>query len=83
MTSSPAFRTLIFSELYLDGNNNLYGLNSSGQTSSNAYQKSPPQQSSGDGFFLWTGKYNLTQPGPGGVNLRSPIPENLTRTVRR
>jgi hypothetical protein len=62
-----------FSQLYLDGNNNLYGLNSSGQTSANAYQKNQPQQSSGDGFYLWTGKYDLSQPGTGGVNLSSPI----------
>ncbi|MFZ0817632.1 MAG: hypothetical protein WAM78_19060, partial [Candidatus Sulfotelmatobacter sp.] len=62
-----------FSELYLDGNNNLYGMNSSGQTSSNAYQKSPPQQSSGNGYLLWTGKYNLSEPGTGGVNLSNPV----------
>lgn len=64
-----------FSQLYLDGNNNLYGLNTSGQTSPNAFQKSPPQQSSGNGNFLWTGKYDLSQPGPGGVNLTAPEPE--------
>jgi hypothetical protein len=62
-----------FSQLYLDGNNNLYGLNSSGQTSANAYQKSQPQQSSGNGFYLWTGKYDLSQSGPGGVNLSTPV----------
>jgi hypothetical protein len=62
-----------FSELYLDGNNNLYEMNSSGQTSSNAYQKSQPQQTSGDGYFLWTGKYDLSEPGTGGVNLSSPV----------
>jgi hypothetical protein len=65
------------SQLYLDGNNKLYGLNTFGQTSPNAFQKAPPQQSSGDGYYVWTGKYDLTQPGPGGVNLSAPVQENL------
>lgn len=44
-----------------------------GQTSPNAIQKTPPQQSSGDGYYVWTGKYDLTQSGPGGMNLSAPI----------
>lgn len=58
--------------LYLDDHNNLYGLGSNGQTSSNAFQKSPPNQTSGDGYYLWVGKYNLSKPGPGGVNMITP-----------
>jgi hypothetical protein len=59
-------------QLYLDDHNNLYGLGSNGQTSGHAFQKSPPNQTSGDGYYLWFGKYNLSKPGFGGVNMTSP-----------
>jgi len=66
------------SKLYLDGRNNLYGLNSFGQTSPNAFQKTPPQQTSGEGRYVWMGKYHLNQPDTGGVNLSSPAsPEDF------
>ena len=58
--------------LYLDDHKNLYGLGSNGQTSAKAFQKSPPNQTSGDGYYLWFGKYNLSKPGPGGVNVTTP-----------
>jgi hypothetical protein len=57
---------------YLNDHNNLYGLGSNGQTSSKAFQKSPPNQTSGDGYYVWFGKYNLSTPGNGGVNMTSP-----------
>jgi hypothetical protein len=57
---------------YLDDHNNLYGLGSNGQTSSNAFQKSPPNQTGGDGYYLWFGKYDLSKPGTGGVNMTTP-----------
>jgi hypothetical protein len=57
---------------YLDDHNNLYGIGSNGQTSARAFQKSPPNQTSGDGYYLWFGKYNLSKPGPGGVNMTTP-----------
>ena len=63
------------SQLYLDGSNNLYGLNTFGPTSPNALQNTPPQQSSGNGSYAWTGKYDLTQPGSGGVNISTPTPQ--------
>jgi hypothetical protein len=59
-------------QLYLDDHNNLYSLGSNGQTSAHAFQKTPPNQTSGDGYYLWFGKYNLSKPGTGGVNLTSP-----------
>jgi hypothetical protein len=57
---------------YLDDHNNLYGIGSNGQTSSKAFQKSPPNQTGGDGYYLWFGKYNLSTPGNGGVNMTTP-----------
>jgi hypothetical protein len=58
--------------LYIDDHNNLYGIDSNGQTSASAFQKSPPNQTGGDGYYLWFGKYNLSSPGPGGVNVSTP-----------
>ncbi len=44
-----------------------------GQTSANAFQKTPPDPTSGDGSaHVWIGKYNLNPAGPGGLNLSAP-----------
>lgn len=66
------------SQLFIDSNDNLYAINTDGPTSSNAFQKAPPNPGAGNGSFIWFGKYNLAKPGPGGVNLSSPpIPVNI------
>ncbi|MDP9161909.1 MAG: SBBP repeat-containing protein [Acidobacteriota bacterium] len=59
-------------QLHLDSHNNLYAISTAGPTSSNAFQKVPPQQTSGNGSFVWIGKYNLNAPDTGGVNLSEP-----------
>ena len=59
-------------QLHLDSNNNMYAISTAGTTSNSAFQKVPPQQSSGNGSFVWIGKYNLNFPGTGGVNLSTP-----------
>jgi hypothetical protein len=56
-TTSNQFRGIPYfnpSQLYLDGSNNLYGLNTFGPTSPNAFLNTPPQQSSGNGSYVWT-----------------------------
>jgi hypothetical protein len=59
--------------MVVDSNNHLYGLSEAGQTSSNAFQKAPPNPISGDGeAHVWVGKYNMSQAGPGGINLSGP-----------
>ncbi len=58
------------SQLYIDAGDNLYAINQNGPTSSNAFQKAPPNPS--DGSYIWFAKYNLSQPGTGGVNLSAP-----------
>jgi hypothetical protein len=63
------------SQLYLDGKGGLYGINTNGQTSANAFQKTPPNQTSGDGDFLWFGKYDVTKLDTGGVNVSTPVPD--------
>lgn len=63
------------SDLYIDKKNDLYGLNSFGPTTPNAFQPKPPNQTSGDGYYTWFGKYNLLKLDTGGVNLSSPLPE--------
>jgi hypothetical protein len=60
------------SQLYIDADDNLYAINENGPASSNAFQKAPPSLGSGDGSYVWFGKYNLGQPGSGGVNLSAP-----------
>jgi hypothetical protein len=59
------------SQLYIDADDNLYALNHNGPTSANAFQpKANPSE--GDGSYIWFGKYNISQPDTGGVNLSSP-----------
>lgn len=60
-----------FSQLYIDADNNLYALNRDGPTTANAFQPKP-HATEGDGAYIWLGKYNLSQPDTGGVNLSSP-----------
>jgi hypothetical protein len=59
------------SQLYIDAADNFYAFNHNGPTSANAFQPKP-NLSEGDGSYLWFGKYNLSQPDTGGVNLSSP-----------
>jgi hypothetical protein len=61
-----------FPQMYIDGNDNLYGLTRNGPTTPNAFQTKPPNPNGGDGSFIWLGKYALDEPGNGGVNLSSP-----------
>src|SRR5262249_19627848 len=59
--------------MYLDANQHLYGLSEAGQTSTNAFQKAPPNPGSGDGeAHVWVGKYTMNAAGAGGVNLSGP-----------
>jgi hypothetical protein len=58
--------------MHLDGENHLYALSAIGPTSSKAFEKKPPNQTSGDGYFVWVGKYDLSNPGPGVVSLSEP-----------
>ncbi len=58
--------------IYLDGNNNLYALSAAGPTTSNAFQKSPPDPNSGDGSHVWVGEYDLSQPSSGVISLSEP-----------
>jgi hypothetical protein len=71
-----AFRGFLFFNgalMYLDPNQHLYGLSEAGQTSSNAFQKAPPNPYSGDGeAHVWVGKYTMNVPGSGGINLSGP-----------
>ncbi|HEY1271983.1 MAG TPA: hypothetical protein VGF08_08360 [Terriglobales bacterium] len=69
------FRGALFFQgatLYLDPNRRLYGVSPAGQTSANAFQQSPPDPLSGEGYHVWIGKYNMNAAGPGGVNLSRP-----------
>jgi hypothetical protein len=59
------------SQLYIDADDNLYAINHNGPTSANAFQPKP-NPNEGDGSYIWFGKYNLSQPDTGGVNLDSP-----------
>jgi len=61
-----------FSQLYIDADDNLYALNRDGPTTANAFQPKP-NPTEGDGAYIWLGKYNLSQPDTGGVNLSSPL----------
>ena len=74
--SIELFRGVLYfngSRMFLDNNRHLYGLDNVGPTSSNAFQKAPPDPGSGDGTaHVWVGKYNLNPPGPGGINLSVP-----------
>jgi len=58
--------------MYVDAQNHLYGLSATGQTSSNAFQKSPPNPDSGDGSHVWVGKYNMAAASSPGINLSTP-----------
>ena len=59
------------SQFYIDADDNLYAINRYGPTTANAFQPKP-NPSEGDGAYIWIGKYNLSQPDTGGVNLSSP-----------
>jgi len=72
---TEAFRGYLFfngASMFLDNRNHLYGLSAAGQTSSNAFQKSPPQPGSGEGSHIWVGKYNMAAPNSAGINLSMP-----------
>ncbi|MGH9512018.1 MAG: hypothetical protein ACRD2U_07755 [Terriglobales bacterium] len=60
------------SQMYMNSSFELYAMGTNGPTTANAFQKGPPSDSQNDGSFLWVGSYNVTQPGPGGVNLSAP-----------
>jgi hypothetical protein len=59
-------------QMYLDTDQHLYALSNAGPTSSNAFQKTPPSQTGGDGYFLWVGKYDLSQASGGVISLSEP-----------
>src|SRR5450631_555106 len=72
---TETFRGYLFfggASMFLDNHNHLYGLSAAGQTSSNAFQKSPPQPASGEGSHIWVGKYNMAAPNSAGINLSMP-----------
>ncbi|MGH9530604.1 MAG: hypothetical protein ACRD2S_11890 [Terriglobales bacterium] len=60
------------SQMYMNSSSNLYAMGTNGPTTPGAFQTAPPSDSQNDGSFLWIGSYNVTQPGPGGVNLSAP-----------
>jgi hypothetical protein len=70
------FRGVLYfngARMVLDNNSHLYAMSVAGPTSSNAFQKAPPDPNSGDGqAHVWIGKYNMNQAGPGGINLAGP-----------
>jgi hypothetical protein len=64
--------TDVGAQIHMTDANSLYAMSAAGQTSSNAFQKSPPDPNSGDGSHIWVAKYDLSQPSPPVISLSEP-----------